>query len=601
MKLTFSGAADGWKQGLPLGNGRLGAVAHGGAAGETWCVTEATYWSGQAEPPATPSRGKADVAAMRELFYAGDYAAGEEMASRLLQAEKGNFGTNLSLCDVVLSFGGGAAAEEAGAGLVRELNLEEALYGADFAGPASPGIARELLASHPDNVLAARLWSGAGAAGGVTFALRLEGRTDRFAVEASGEGLLAFEGQATETMHSDGTCGVLARGAVKVVARGGSVAAADGAIVVDGADEAYVYLAVETDYRQPDGAWAQAAAGRAEAAAAKGYAAIRAAHVADYRSLYARVEADFGDSGASALPLGERMRRLRDGHDDPQLFALFFQYGRYLTIAGSRADSALPMHLQGIWNDGEANRMAWSCDYHLDVNTEMNYYPTEAANLAECHMPLLRYVERLAETGRATAREYYGSDGWVAHVFIERMGLHVAGLALFVGPQRHGRIVDREPAAPALRIRPRRTFPARDGVSGAEGSGAVLPGLHDGASEARLARDGAVEFAGEQLLCRRQRGAVLYALDGADDGSVARARFVRILRGGRRTAGRRRGAAGTAPAKRSRSCRRCGSARTAGCRSGWRITAKRSRTIGICRICMRCIRGIGSRRRARRS
>ncbi|NBD24265.1 glycoside hydrolase family 95 protein [Paenibacillus glycinis] len=427
MKLTFNGPADGWKQGLPLGNGRLGAVAHGGAAGETWCVTEATYWSGRAEPPATPSRGKADVAAMRELFYAGDYAAGEEMASRLLQAEKGNFGTNLSLCDVVLSFGGGAPSEDAGAGLVRGLNLEEAIYRADFASPASPGISRELLASHPDNVLAARLWSGADSAGGVTFALRLEGRTDRFEAEVSGEGALAFTSQATETMHSDGTCGVLARGAVKIVARGGTVAAADGAIVVDDADEAYVYFAVETDYLQPDGSWAQAAAGRAEAAAAKGYAAIRAAHIADYRALYARVEADFGDSGASALPLGERTRRLREGHDDPQLFALFFQYGRYLTIAGSRADSVLPMHLQGIWNDGEANRMAWSCDYHLDVNTEMNYYPTEAANLAECHAPLMRYVERLAEAGRATAQAYYGSVGWVAHVFSNAWGFTSPG------------------------------------------------------------------------------------------------------------------------------------------------------------------------------
>ncbi|WP_256252662.1 glycoside hydrolase N-terminal domain-containing protein [Paenibacillus sp. UNC496MF] len=446
MKLRYDGPADGWKQGLPLGNGRLGAVAHGGHERETWCVTEITYWSGQSEPSPTPSRGRADLDAMRERFFAGDYAGGEEMASRLLQAEKGNFGTNLPLCDVRLSFGAGAdaaggaagaggsqtdavggtaggdAAAAQGAGFARELCLEEALY---RAGGEAGGIRRELLASHPDGVLAARLWRDE--AGGVSFALRLEGRTDRFAVASPAAGALAFESRATETMHSDGACGVRARGAVRVVATGGAVAADGDAIVVRGADEAHVYFAVETDYRQDGDGWARAAEDRAARAAAKGYAAIRAAHIADYRALYARVAADFGDSGASALPLDARMKRLREGGDDPQLFALFFQYGRYLTIAGSRADSALPMHLQGIWNDGEANRMAWSCDYHLDVNTEMNYYPTEAVNLAESHLPLLRYVERLAEAGRETARAYYGCEGWTAHVFSNAWGFTAPG------------------------------------------------------------------------------------------------------------------------------------------------------------------------------
>lgn len=478
MKLRFDGQAGGWKQGLPLGNGQLGAVVHGGIDNETWCVTEVTYWSGKTEPSPASSRGKEDLAAMRELFYAGDYVAGEEMASKLLQAEKGNFGTNLSLCDVRLAFGGahggqsatagggqaeesldggqdsdgawqdaraneegrasaagngsagssgGIAAAVAGAlGFERELCLEEALYRAG----GTQGIRRETLASHPGGVLASRLWSDR-AASGVSFTLRLEGRTDRFAVQAAGDDALAFDGQAVETMHSDGTCGVCAKGAVKVVASGGAVTTtADGAIVVDGADEAWIYLAVETDYRQPDsdgGAWEQAAANRVERAAAQGYAAIREAHIADYRSLYARVEADFGESEASGLPLNERMRLLRAGGSDPRLFALFFQYGRYLTIAGSRADSRLPLHLQGIWNDGEANRMAWSCDYHLDVNTEMNYYPTEAANLAECHVPLMRYIERLAEAGRETARDYYGCEGWAAHVFSNAWGFTAPG------------------------------------------------------------------------------------------------------------------------------------------------------------------------------
>ncbi|AZN39273.1 glycoside hydrolase family 95 protein [Paenibacillus albus] len=425
MKLRYEGAAPGWKQGLPLGNGRLGAVVYGDGVSETWCITELTYWSGKQEAPMTASQGKSDLAAMRELFYAGNYAEGEEMASRLLQAEKRNFGTNLSLCDVRLSFEGG----DKGNAMTRELSLEEAVYRAEsVVGDDSNSnllLIRETLASHPSNVIASHI-RREGAAG-ITFTLRLEGRTERFDVHAAGEDMLTFESQATETMHSDGTCGVWCKGAVHVVAAGGSIAVQDGAIVVECADEAWIYFAAETDYRREDHAWEQEAASRVKQAAELGYAEVREAHIADYRQLYGRVEADFGDSGASALPIDERVRLLRAGGDDPQLFALFFQYGRYLMIAGSRADSPLPMHLQGIWNDGEANRMAWSCDYHLDVNSEMNYYPAEGANLAECHLPLMRYIERLAEAGRETARSYYGCEGWTAHVFSNAWGFTEPG------------------------------------------------------------------------------------------------------------------------------------------------------------------------------
>ncbi|QHW31856.1 glycoside hydrolase family 95 protein [Paenibacillus rhizovicinus] len=461
MKLSYNRPALEWKQGLPLGNGRLGAVVQSGTDSETWFITEVTYWSGKSETSATASRGQEDLAAMRELFYAGDYEGGEEMAGRLLQAEKGNFGTNLSLCDVRLTFGdgSGSSGEQSGAAagtdgaavsstaisaassnassaassnasaanydsFARELDLEEALHRVAYT-QSGVAVSRETLASHPDNVLASRIRSGQ--PGGVSFTLRLEGRTDRFAVRAAGNDALAFEGQATETMHSDGTCGVKSAGAVKVAASGGTVTAEGAEIVVSGADEAWIYFAVDTDYGREDDAWRQAAASLAEQAAAKGYAGIREAHIADYRTLFARVEADFGVSGAAGLPLDERMRLLREGGSDPGLFALFFQYGRYLTIAGSRADSRLPLHLQGIWNDGEANRMAWSCDYHLDVNTEMNYYPTETTNLAECHEPLMRYIEGLAEAGRATARDYYGCEGWAAHVFSNAWGFTAPG------------------------------------------------------------------------------------------------------------------------------------------------------------------------------
>ncbi|HAM72275.1 MAG TPA: alpha-L-fucosidase, partial [Verrucomicrobiales bacterium] len=127
-------------------------------------------------------------------------------------------------------------------------------------------------------------------------------------------------------------------------------------------------------------------------------------------------------------PTDTRLKRLAGAAPDLGLEGLFFQYGRYLLIAGSREDSPLPLHLQGLWNDGLAAEMGWTCDYHLDINTEQNYWPSEVANLAECGEPLFRFVESLQTPGRRTARAVYGIDrGWVCHVFSNPWGFTSPG------------------------------------------------------------------------------------------------------------------------------------------------------------------------------
>ncbi len=440
-KLWYNGRGENWKQGLPIGNGRIGAVVYGGGEQETWCITELTYWSGKTERIAGNGAGKAGLQRMREAFFRGDYNEGDRLAKEQLQPPKRNFGTNLSVCDVVLHFG------HSGTDVVRELDLEQATASMTYsvpdqrssvhdaagfaggqAGAPRTRHAREVLASNVDGVIAARM--SADQAGSVSFALGVKGRSGPFAAVVTGDDTIAFHGQAIEEMHSDGKCGVRCQGQIRIVTCGGSVRGTAEQLVVTGADEAYVYLTVHTDYGQTSDAWATQSGERLEAAASKGYERLREDHIADYRSLYDRVSLDMGPAaaGVSLLPTDERMRRLRqEGHEDAELVALFFQYGRYLTIAGSRSDSPLPLHLQGVWNDGEANRMAWSCDYHLDVNTQMNYYQAEIANLAECHVPLMNYIERLAEFGRLAAEDFYGCQGWVAHVFSNAWGFTAPG------------------------------------------------------------------------------------------------------------------------------------------------------------------------------
>jgi alpha-L-fucosidase 2 len=142
------------------------------------------------------------------------------------------------------------------------------------------------------------------------------------------------------------------------------------------------------------------------------YDAVLERHVADHRSLFRRVRLDLGSPERDRLPTDERLAAVREGAVDPGLAATYFQYGRYLLIASSRPGTQ-PANLQGLWNDDVSP--AWGSKYTININTEMNYWPAEVTNLAECHEPLFDLVEELREPGRRTAKAHYGARGFVAH------------------------------------------------------------------------------------------------------------------------------------------------------------------------------------------
>ena len=237
---------------------------------------------------------------------------------------------------------------------------------------------------------------------------------------------------AREHGHSDGSCGVTGYAHLLVRAEGGRLHSRGSHIVVENADAVTLLLAFASSLNDDD----PAATCRAlvEAAATTPYITLKERHIADHQAFFRRADLDLGPAPHPEQPLDVRIAAAKQGMDDPALAALLFQFGRYLLIGSSRPDSPLPAHLTGVWNDNVACRIAWTCDYHLDINTQMNYWIAELTNLPECHMPLLHFIENtLVPSGRRTASTLYGLDGWVAHIFSNPWGFTAPGWSIWWG------------------------------------------------------------------------------------------------------------------------------------------------------------------------
>jgi alpha-L-fucosidase 2 len=407
-ELYYDRPAERWFEALPIGNGRLGGMVYGGVGTEIIRLSESTAWSGAPSEGDVSPTALRELPAIRELLFAGHYAQAQKLAAEHLPGRPTSFGTNLPLPRLRLDSATGFENYR------RALDLDTGIVRVDF-DQEQTHVVREIFASHPHDVIAMRLTANRPSALSLTATLDdtvLPGTT-----AATADGLV-FRGRAVETLHSDGTQGAAVEIRVRFEVEGGTLRRDDGTITITGADTVVALIGVGTDW---DGADPAVRA----SVATPGYAELRAAHIEDHRRLMRRVSIDLGDP--VALPTDVRRERLAAGHRDDDLIALYFQYGRYLTVAGSRADSPLPLALQGVWNDGLACSMGWSDDFHLDINTQQNYWATEPGNLAECHAPLVRFVQRLAAAGRSTAREMYGADGWVAHTVTNAWGYTAPG------------------------------------------------------------------------------------------------------------------------------------------------------------------------------
>jgi alpha-L-fucosidase 2 len=433
LALWYRRPAKRWLEALPVGNGRLGAMVFGGAATERLALNESTFWSGAPDQSHDNPSARAYLPEIRTLLFAGQYRKAVDLISRHLLGRRGNYGTHLPVGDLALRL----RHEEGDVrDYRRELDLDQAIATVSYS-LGGVRFTREVIASHSDSVIAVRL--RADQPGKISFAMSFLANREPSQVRAEGSDTLLIAADARENKHSDGRTGVSLAGRIRAIPEGGRITAQGDTLEVADADAVTLLIALNTTFNrgQPAALCAQQLA----AAARRSYAALRQRHVADHQPLFRRVSLDLGPSPAAAhLPTDQRLARLRRGEDDPALVAQFFQYGRYLLLAGSREDSPLPTNLQGIWNDNLACNMGWTCDFHLDINTQQNYWPAEVCNLTECHEPLFRLIESLRVPGRRTAQTVYGARGWVCHVFTNPWGYTAPGWGLGWGVHPTGGI-----------------------------------------------------------------------------------------------------------------------------------------------------------------
>ncbi len=431
--LWYDQPASQWTSALPVGNGRLGAMVFGAVPVERIQLNEETLWDGEVRdcdnPEALPH-----LSEVRRLIFEGQNKKAEEIASKYLMGNPSHVKSYQTLGDLWLDFGDAGEVSE----YRRGLDLSEAVAYTTYRTKSGARITREVFVSAPDDVLVIRIHSDT--PGAVSFRARLSrGETP------DGDGYAALThpwwnwgGEAYRASHvvsreadgdefvlhgrvdvagSDATRGMRFQATLLALPEGGTLSVEgrdeqNRTLVVSGADAVTLLLSAATDYRTdvtPDRRCREIL----DAARARTYDQLRAAHVREYQQLFSRVTLDLGGADRSILPTDVRLTEVRAGGHDPALFALYFQYGRYLLLASSRPPGKLPANLQGIWN--EFFNAPWNSDFHTNINLQMNYWLAESTNLSECHKPLFDFTESLIEPGSKTARVHYDCRGFVVH------------------------------------------------------------------------------------------------------------------------------------------------------------------------------------------
>nr|WP_068890468.1 glycoside hydrolase family 95 protein [Pedobacter panaciterrae] len=404
LKLWYkSPAGSVWEAALPIGNGRLAAMIYGNTVHEKISLNESTVWSGSPNRNDNPD-ALAALPEVRKLLFEDKYVEANALAEKTIQSKKNNGMKYQPVGDLNLNFPG----HENFSNYYRELNLADATVKSTYTVNGVT-YTRTVFSSIPDQAIVVRLT--ASKPNSITFSASMASE-HKGAVQTKNTNEIHLSGISSDRENVPGK--VKFNAIAKVKNEGGQLSASDEHIDVKGANSVTIYVSIATNFVNYNDISADEHK-RSEtyltAVLKKNYPQLLKDHVAAYQKYFNRVKIDLGKTDSIKNPTDVRLRDFANGND-PQLAAIYYQFGRYLLISSSQPGGQ-PANLQGIWN----NKMdpPWGSKYTININTEMNYWPAEGTNLTEMHNPLIEMVKDLSHTGRETARVMYGSGGWVTH------------------------------------------------------------------------------------------------------------------------------------------------------------------------------------------
>ncbi|WP_221391185.1 glycosyl hydrolase family 95 catalytic domain-containing protein [Dyadobacter sp. NIV53] len=435
LKLWYKQPASQWEEALPVGNGHIGAMVFGGVEEELLQLNESTFWSGGPVKTRINPESPKYLPQIREaLLKSADYEKANELAKKM----QGLFSESyLPLGDLKISQDFKGVKPTA---YYRDLNIKDAIATTSFT---INGIEykREVFTSAPDNILMIRI----SASQPKLLNFTVSGTSQlKYTIQIANREFLV-NGKAPAHINptyynptgqdpviyedTTGCYGARFQFRIKAASKDGLIETDTSGIHVKDATEVWLFVSAATSFngfdKCPDkeGKDENALAKNyLDHAVSKPYPVLLKTHLDDFHAYFDRLTLDVKDTTQSnpniTLPSDERLQSYSKGAYDPGIEMLYFQFGRYLLISSSRpaqlgVPGSPPANLQGIWN--KEKRAPWSSNYTININTQMNYWPAEVTNLSEMHVPLLDWIKNLSETGKVTAKEFYGVGGWVAH------------------------------------------------------------------------------------------------------------------------------------------------------------------------------------------
>ena len=418
LRLWYDKPAKLWEETLPLGNGRLGMTPDGGLTNEKIVLNDITLWSGS-EQDANNYEAHKSLPAIRKLILEGKNDEAQALVNRDFVckgpgsggAQWGKYQT-MGALEIHYNYKGGDTIPK---DYKRALSLDSAIASCSYT---LNGVKykREYFSSFDDDVNIIKISSDG--SGMINCRITIS-RPEKFAVKTEGQQLQMW-GQLDNGTDGKGMQ-YLARVGVKL--KGGNLSTDQNSLIIKDATELIIYVSAATDFR--GFAFKEKTQQYLAGAMNKSYETQKNKHVANFSKLFKRLSIDLGSGKTEEQPTDSRLAAFyKHSELDPGMAALFFQYGRYLTISSTRV-GLLPPNLQGLW--AKEINTPWNGDYHLDVNVQMNHWPVEVANLSELNLPLADLVKGLVKPGERTAKAYYNAEGWIAHVITNVWGFTEPG------------------------------------------------------------------------------------------------------------------------------------------------------------------------------